>query len=150
MSGRHKTIYAVMIVGLIVLLPFGVTAVWDGSFPLTITIQAVPTFDTTHLLFKPCWNQSQADVELELDSEGEENDGGRPFHYSEPLDANTYLVRVPCSGHSGPFDIEYSYVEPRFLVVEFRTTDSEDAPPLRKLFSIPEGRGPRSMTITLP
>ncbi len=150
MLWKYKAMIAAIVVGGIVLLHFLQTVVWDGTFPMTVTLQATPQVDIAHLKFEACGNQKYADFAMEVGFTEEGLFGDGPFQSTQMLDANTYLVSVPCSGRSGPFEIEYSYIESQFLVVEFKTTDSGNAPPLRKQFSIPAGRGQRSMTITLP
>lgn len=59
------------------------------------------------------------------------------------------LVDVPCSGRDGAFGFGSSYNHPEFLVVEFRIDDNPKQPS-RMCFSIPEGRGPRTVTIGIP
>ncbi|MEM6366611.1 MAG: hypothetical protein AAF745_19450, partial [Planctomycetota bacterium] len=63
---------------------------------------------------------------------------------------NTHTVTIACSGESGGYGLFDTYYQPKFLVVQYRYSDTDDKKQERKLLAIPIGRGPRSTTLTLP
>lgn len=150
MSQRKMALTVGAFLALVVLLPFLQVAVWNGAFPLTITVHSSPLIELAHLKIEPCWNQSYADFAMNVGTTDAGIFEDEPLLSPQSADANVYIVRVPCTGRSGPYWIEYSYIEAKFLVVEYQSTVAGKAQLVRKQFSIPKGRGPRSMTITLP
>lgn len=60
------------------------------------------------------------------------------------------VIDVPVSGQLERFGKRKTYEQPKFLVVQYRLVAGVNRPVARKLFEIPAGRKPRSMTIRLP
>jgi hypothetical protein len=59
-----------------------------------------------------------------------------------------YTVSVPCSGSDGPFGIERSYVQPKFVVIEYSVSKGES--PRRKKLEIPPRGEARVIYTALP
>ena len=136
---RWKTpiIVAASLLLIAVLLPSFKAAVWDGRFPLTIEFNQSEALnaEVDTFLFAACWQEREAESAMRSGSESEIE-----FHSADEIDGNRVTVYVPCSGRSGPFGIEYSYVQPKYMVVQYSVSD-EDTSLRRKRFEVPAERG---------
>jgi len=74
---------------------------------------------------------------------------GVDFCVAARVVGDRFTATVPCSGREGPFGIEYSYVQPTYIVVQYSMYNDECSA-LRKRLQIPTGRGPRVMQLALP
>jgi hypothetical protein len=144
MSKRTIAIVLAVLACFSLLLPFAVVAVWDGSFPLTVRVVSTELIDTNGVRFATFWREDEADAVVRA---GAASDA--VFHRAVVGPDGTWTLHIPCSGRSGPYGLNYSYVEPAHVVVEFRSVD-EDAPVHYKKLAILRGRGPREVRITLP
>ncbi len=122
-----------------------VVAVWDGRFRLTISIQETEPLDRDSLSFATCWFEREADHALA---------NPRRYEYGFRLPKFTTdgraVIDVPASGRSGGWGLVDTYNHPEHLVVEYRLAGTDNGRVKRKRFGIPIGRGPRSISITLP
>jgi hypothetical protein len=134
-----------LVLVVVVLLPYTRVAYSVGGFPLVIDIVADDSVDTESLLFAVCWNDVVAEYALETGTSGEIE-----FLPADVDDAGRRTVPVKCSGRSGLFGLEHSYRQSEYLVVQYARRDRADSSPVRKRFTIPAVRRPRSMTVTLP
>ena len=143
MSWRRTAITIAIVAGLVGGLPFLQSACGLGSFDLTIEVNTSQPIDEAATRFSVCWNQKYLTDVLETGTpdEGEWTAG-------QPVGAGHFQIEVPSSTRTGPFHIEYSYVQLQFLVVEYSLWNSQKK--VRKAFPIPEGRGARSMLVTVP
>ena len=135
----------VAVLGLLV--PLATVAVWDGRFDLTIHVDSDPEIDLESVRFVPCWKQSDATYFL---SQADERFGGTWSTTSGDVANKNWTIDVQCSGRHHWAGIGDTYVEQRFLVAEYESTASGECAKYRKQLLIPQGRGPRSMTIELP
>jgi len=131
----------------LLLLPFATVAVWDGRFGLTIHVNPDPTINMESVRFATCWDQAEATYFL---SQTDDRFGPVWSNASRSAAENYWTIDVPCSGRSHRTGLGDTYVEPRFLVVEFESTTGGERTLHRKQFTIPKGHGLRSMTIQLP
>ena len=127
------------------LLPIGYQAVWDGRFELMIRVDANRQIDESSLLFATCWDEREAVHAIQNPSVYEYG-----FRSPRNTDSGELLIDVPCSGRDGAYGYGSTYNHPKFLVVELRDIDDNDEQMSRIRFAIPEGRGPRTMTIGIP
>lgn len=142
---RNAIIVAPMLfVVVLLLLPVGYEAVWDGRFDLTVIVDTSRSIDESSLLFATCWNEREAAHAIQNPSSYEYG-----FHPPRTNGNGELLIEVPCSGREGAYGFRSTYHQPRFLVVEYNTDDKLQQPS-RMRFSIPEGRGPRTMKIEIP
>ena len=142
-----RTIFVVtsiLTIVLLLLLPFGSQAVWDGKFDLTIMISTDQPIDESSFLFATCWQEPEA---VHAVKNPTVYDYG--FRVAHTLASGKVLIDVPCSGRNNAYGLGSTYNHPKFLVAEYRLSDNSDHA-VRKLFTIPEGRGPRTMTVELP
>lgn len=141
-----RTVY--IVVGLLVLAisaaPLLVVAKWIGRFPLTVELNIAPDIDASSITYVECWNEDEAKW-LVQDRSGEVV-GFQPPNTAAP---ETHTVWITCSGASGGFRLYDTYHHPEFVVVQYRNVNAE-VDYARKWFAIPPGRGPRSITLTLP
>lgn len=128
-------------------LPLMTVAVWDGRFELKIHVNSDSAIDLDSVRFVTCWRQADATYVL---SQADKRFGGAWSIASRDVAGENWTIGVPCSGRSHWTGIGETYVEPRFLVVEYESTASGEHSKHRKQFLIPKGRGARSMTIILP
>ncbi len=138
------TLIVVCVVAL--LLGFGEQSVYDGSFDLTLKLLADPTIDENSVYFADCWRPSDAAYAMRFGPRSEQP----RFEPGESVGDHARSIRVPFSGRTSFMGFGGSYVEPKFLVVEYATSSSGERVIRRKQFAIPKGRGARSMTIVIP
>jgi hypothetical protein len=122
-----------------------VQSVSDGKFRLTVEIKKNPNIDDDSIRFATYW--FARDAELSLSSPGVYG-----FDFFRPTISETGRAEfdVPWSGRSSQWGGLASYNHPQYLVVEHKIAAPSGKQELtRKLFPIPSGRGPRSMTIEL-
>ena len=143
MTWRRTAITLAMVSGMVVFLPFLQVARGIGHFDLTIEVDPSQPIDEAAMRFSVCWNQQYLTNVLETGTptEGEWTAG-------HSVSAEHFQIEVPYSTRTGPFHIESSYVQPQFLVVEYSLSNPQRQ--VRKAFPIPEGRGARSMLVTVP
>ena len=143
----RKVIIVASILSLLVLLllPIGYQAVWDGRFELTIFVDANRPIDESSLLFATCWHEREAVHAVQNPSVYEYG-----FRSPRTTESGQLRIDVPCSGRDGAYGFGSTYNHPKFLVVEYRDIDDNQGQPSRKRFAIPEGRGLRTMTIKTP
>lgn len=141
-----KTVIAavVAIALLAILISFRDVTVWVGRFPLTILVRQDETsnVDTATFRFATCWNDIEAKAAMESGGSNEMR-----FLTADEVSDDRFTISVPCSGREGPFGIEYSYVQPKYVVVEMY---NDDGSTVRKQLEIPTGRGARVVLMTLP
>ncbi len=138
------SVASIIAIAVIVLVPFGFQTKWHGRFELTIVINADQPIDKPSLLFATCWRETDAKSATKNLSD---NDLG--FRTARKLTTNQCAIDVPCSGTENAYGLGTTYHQPKFLVAEYRLTDNPENA-IRKLFIIPDGKGPRTMTICLP
>ncbi len=142
MTARRLAIVAALFFVALLLLPFASQVVWNGFFPLDLEITATEPIEPD-LLIAACGRIEEVEHALAQGRKGE-----IPFRQAERMEEGRYLIAVPASGRTGPFDMELSYYEPPFLVLEFKL--AAESTPRRKRVDVPPGRGPRSVQVTLP
>ena len=145
MSRQQFSMFAIAVVVILLIVPFGRVVVWNGRFPLTIVIDADQPIDAGELCFATCWRESEAEYTVKAGPTGE-----ALFRPGVCKSDSHYTISVPCSGRSGPYGINYSYHEPLFLVIQYSILKGDENYIRRKLFSIPTGCGPRSLNVTVP
>lgn len=118
---------------------------WDGRFALAVCVEEAESIDRESLLLATFWTEEEA--QDALDHPGVYEYGFRPLRST---DDGQEVIDVPCCGRVGAWGEVTTYRYPAFLVVEYRLEGADEASPVRKRFHIPNGRGPRSMTIQLP
>ena len=122
-----------------------IQSVWDGHFPLTIHMVEQQQIDPNSLQFATCW--FEPDAKEAIAHPGVYEYGFRAIKKSPE---GQMIIDVPTSGRSGSFGTSGSYNHPKFLIVEYRLTQDDNGTLARKMFPLPVGRGPRSITISLP
>lgn len=134
--------FGIVLIG--VLMPFGYVSAFDGHFNLTIVVRSNDSFDTSSLLYAPCWTNQEAQSALAHGTQGNVS-----FYPSTGVTAEGLVLSVPCSGRSNAFGRVTSYNHPQYVVIQYslrgRTTES-----IRKQLSIPPGRGDRSVEVYIP
>jgi hypothetical protein len=131
------------IVVLIGALSLSSVAVWDGGFQLTVSLHSRSAAAIKDVSFALCRDREVAN---QLAATTEQS-AATEFRSVESAGDGRHLVRVPCSGRRW-LGVDYGYIEPyRFIVLRVQPTN-------RALFfavvEIPEGRGPRSITVDVP
>jgi len=148
---RPTTIESIVIAAFVLLVAALILSpgkgVFDGRFPLTVTIRETETepIDRDSLLFATCWFEDEA--ASAISNPGAYEHGFRPPAFTADGRA---VIDVPASGRTGRWGTVASYHHAEHLVVEYRLARADNAPPKRKRFRIPKGRGERSITIDLP
>ncbi len=146
-SNPMRTVLVVasmLAVALLLLLPLGYHAVWDGSFDLTIEISTDQTINESSLLFATCWHETEA-----LDAVENSSVYDYGFRTARTSATGQFSIDVPCSGRDNAYGLGSTYNHPLFLVIEYRRSDNSEQL-VRKLLGIPTGQGPRTMTVELP
>lgn len=137
---RRSLWFVIPVIGLCLLLLLQ-EAAWVGEFDLKLTIDTDPM-----ILKQPlrCMTVHEYELQGMIDAPwtDEDQSGVRRIATHE------LMVSVTCMGRRGLFTDTYHY--PRYLVVEYTPLNSPDRNPVRKAFTIPDGRGDRSMKISLP
>ena len=136
----------IIVLLVMVILPIGYQSVWDGSFELTVDVDIDETVDDSSILFATCWFEKEVDHLLLED--GMESRAG--FHPPDVTDSGELVVDVRCSGRDGAYGIGSTYHQQKFLVVDYHLKEEAGGQSFRKDFTIPEGRGPHRMVITIP
>jgi hypothetical protein len=119
-------------------------AVWDGHFPLTLDLRLHQSVNDESLMLSIFWSEADARESLVRRSHHD-----HVFHPVETLDGSHAEISVPAFGRLSTWGAG-TYHHPRFLVIEYRVDEGDNPTVARKLFSIPEGRGARSITVELP
>ena len=142
MRSSSKALIALALLGGVLLLYDCVpTTRWDGSFPLTVTLEPAEPETISAVravaLARPEWAE-----EVQLDPESA---GARLKPIERPLEP--FVVDVPCSGGASGFGREVHYVQFRALLLRLRYRSGAEE---WKLVAIPDGRRSRSITVTIP
>ncbi len=132
------------IVLIIVLLPLGFVSVFDGHYGLSITVPPTDQIAPSSLLFAACWTKQDAQSAI-----ANGTNSTASFDPGTASASNAHVISVPYSGRSNSFGRITSYKQPQYLVVQYDLSDPAGKT-ARKLFPIPQGRGTRSMTVSLP
>ncbi len=140
-----RTLCIVAVLSLVALAGAPLVAKWIGYFVLTVDLDLSSDIDTSSITYVECWDDDEA-YWLVNDRSGYVAGFERP----DTAAPNRHVVTIKCMGDSGAYGIYDTYHQPKFLVVQYRGADAEDADYARKLLAIPPGRGPRSTTLTLP
>ena len=138
-------IVALVGVILIALLVPPVEAVFDGHFVLAVCVEESRAIDRESVLLATFWTEEEAQEALDDPGVYEYR-----FRRLRLTDDGQTVIDVPYCGRDATWREPARYNEPAFLVVEYRLEDPDEPSPVRKRFDIPEGRGPRSMSIRLP
>jgi hypothetical protein len=144
MTRNRILICAILVVVVVLLLPLGQVAVFDGHFNLTITIDPQFLDNFSSVLFATCWTDEHASYAMETGSDGETG-----FESGKASVSGGRVISVPYSGRLNAFGDITSYHEPRYLVVEYET-ESDAVPTQRIQYSIPSGRGVREVRVNVP
>ena len=132
------------IVLIIVLLPLGYVSVFDGHYDLSTTVPQTDQIDPSSLLFAACWTKQDAQSAI-----ANGTNGTASFDFGAPVATNTHVISVPFSGRSNSFGRITSYNQPQYIVVQYIPVGTAGKA-VRKRFPIPQGRGNRSMTVSIP
>jgi len=142
---RNLVVAAILaIVLVIVLLPLGYVSVFDGHYDLSVTVQPTDQIAPSSLLFATCWTKQNAQSAID-----DGTNGSASFDAGSTSAPNTHVVSVPYSGRSNSFGRITSYNQPKYLVVQYDLTKPAGKT-VRKQVPIPQGRGNRSITVTVP
>lgn len=141
----RKLAIAASVATLLLLLLWPIKAVWVGEFPLTITIDSHIPIDSTSMLVATCRNEQEVVHLVENPHLYDDT-----FRRVRELSSGGLVVGIPCSGHDRLFGLFSTYNHPKFIVVEYRSNDGGREKRSHKGFAIPEGRGPRKMTVNVP
>jgi|GEM_PF-1381024 len=144
---RYVGWIAVGVIAVVLLTPIATVAVGDGRFELTIRVNSDPAIDLESIRFVTCWKQTDATYQI---SQTDDRFGVPWSNASGDVADKNWTIDVQCSGRYHWAGIVDTYVEQTFLVVEYESTASGERAKHRKQLLIPQGRGPRSMTIQLP
>ncbi len=117
-----------------------VVIVSDGHFELGLQFPAEEKLDTT-LMVAYCWNEIEANHANEHGSSTSEI----IFRPIEVDPNGKSHVTLPCSGKYTQSNDEISYNEPKFVVIQFNDNDTI----CRRKFSVPAGKGDRTLSIDL-
>lgn len=144
-SGAEWAIIILILATLFALFLSPIQSVWDGRFPLTIHVIEQQNVDPDSLQFATYWFEQDAKETLEKPGVYEYG-----FRAVKTSPEGKVIIDVPTSGRSGSFRTFGTYNHPKFLIVEYRLNQDDNAKLARKMFPIPVGRGARSITIHLP
>ena len=117
-----------------------VVIVSDGHFELSLQFPAEEKPDST-LMVAYCWNETEANHAKEHGASTNEI----IFRPIETDPNGRSHVTLPCSGKYTQSNDEFSYNEPKFVVIQFNDNDTIR----RKTFSVPTGKGDRTLSIDL-
>ena len=132
---------ATAVVGLVAWLAIPrVVIVSDGHFELSLQFPAEQRPDST-LMVAYCWNETEASHANEHGSSTNEI----IFRPIETDQNGKSQVTLPSSGKYTQSNDELSYNEPKFVVIQFNANDTIR----RKTFSVPIGKGDRTLSIDL-
>ena len=133
---------ALLVIGIVIILmvPVGSVAIWDGSFSLILNVEAEASVDLDSVKFS-------MDHILYPRSERRTFSSARS---ATQKSSGQWTIDVPCSGRSGFMGYGGTYHQPGILIVDYQQTIDHERTPRREHFTIPKGRGPRSMAIQLP
>lgn len=136
------SVFALIIIAL--LIPYGYVSVFDGHYPLTITVAETETVDARSLQFAMCWTDAEAEDATRIGATGETS-----FQSGKIADHDSRRISVPYSGRVNFFGFVASYNQPKYLIVQYKLAIGNDNLQ-RKQFSIPSGRGARNMRVAVP
>jgi hypothetical protein len=142
----HSRTALLAVVGLAVLGLWAVDRIvavyWVGSFPLEVRL--LPRFDRQvvkvwagTLPSLECAEQVQQDIRCAESS----------LRPSDDFDGSRFVINVHCSGRDSALGFQKHYFQCRLLVVKFEFADNETA---HQVVEIPEGRGPRRVSVQVP
>jgi hypothetical protein len=120
-------------------------SVWDGHFPLTISIDGTEPIGRDSLLLATFWSESEAE-------EAVTQPGLYAYRFRTPdftAEGNA-LIEVAASGRMGNWMTNGTYNHQQHLVVAYRPSVAGNDPATYKRFTIPAGRGARTLRIMLP
>ena len=141
----RKLAHAASIATLLLIVLWPISAVWVGQFPLTITIDSRIPIDRASVLVATCRNERE--VAHLVANPGVYEYTFSPVH---ELDSGEVVASIPCSGRDRLFGLFSTYNHPEFIVLRYRRIDEDREKQSHKGFAIPEGRGPRNMTVKIP
>ena len=117
------------------------TGRWDGQFKLSIDIQSKSL--RRIVIASYCLEQSRIEY---ADAISQNPTLGDWKNFKQSQDGKLYIAEIPCYGRIDMFG-HYGYGEFRYIVVH---VEYEDGTQSSVAAEIPEGRGKRSMTVTVP
>lgn len=132
----------VVAVAVVFLLPLAQTAVWNGSYTLTVVLQPKSDLGSATPRFALCQTPDEA-TKLEQGFPDSE-------YYFEPArlaGKHAYNLHVRVSGRTNFLGREYTTYEDKWFVIMYETADGASH---RKAVSIIKGPRPRMMRVELP
>lgn len=144
MTRKYRIIWVAILVALV---GFGVWALdragdlrWSGSFPLQVRLEAgrkVVAVWAGTMQRREWAEQIRQDIRR----------ADCVFRPVEGFDGSTFTVDVICGGRNSGLGIERHYTEDQVLVLRLEYADQQDQ---FQAVEIPEGRGPRTVSVQLP
>lgn len=116
-------------------------AVFDGHFALTVSVAQHEQLAADNLFYKDCWTGDE--VEFVTQNADSEESGFRPLEIDRE---GVATLMAPVSGRLDYWGRVATYNHPQFLVVKHQRGRNDATV---QVFTIPDGRGPRSMKIKL-
>lgn len=136
---------AILVIALaMILMPSGFISVFDGRYNLTIAVRPTDQINPASLLFATCWTSQEAQAAVTNGT-----DGNSSFAPGTSVAPDTYVISVPYSGRTNSFGRIISYHQSQHLVIQYDLT-SPAGRTVRRRVPIPQGRGDRSMKVTVP
>ena len=143
---KHRRIFLALLPLLLVALALIVRSVfvcvWDGRFELALDVVSSSGEHIDDVSYAAFFKREEAEwVEADTSEVSE-----HCFHPAAK-DNSRFSADVVCSGKTWVFGIETSYTEPRYIVVRVKCRNGKV---FRRSAEIPAGRGPRTMTVSVP
>jgi hypothetical protein len=139
--GKRTVVAVVLIGGSVLLYDFGWAMIWDGDFPLTVTLQPAEPDRISRVWVAPVSHQVDAD-EILYDHDSPDRTLKEVANFREP-----FVVYVTCSWKSSGFARECWYAQYRVLVLCVEYADGRRE---FRIVGIPNGKQTQEVTIQLP
>lgn len=143
---KRRRILLAILLSILVASPLIVSSlavcVWSGRFELALDVVSSSGEHIDDVSYAAFFKREEAEW---ADTDTSEV-SGHCFHPAAK-DNGRFIADVYCSGKTWIFDIETSYTELRYIVVRVKCRNGKV---FRRMAEIPAGRGPRSMSVSVP
>jgi hypothetical protein len=143
MKGARKLVWIFVVLGIAVAMAFlSGEKHWSGRFLLEVTVRSESSQPIHAVSYAACFDRADAEWTAQTDDPV----ANCLLKTAEIVDGRPFTVDIPCDGREW-LGFQYGYTQRKFLVLRVDYTYGEQ---VRTIEEIPAGRGPRSMTVTVP
>jgi hypothetical protein len=142
-GSRRGAMIGAIILAIFILVTFPIARLWDGIFKITVNVASKTSMPITNIEYLGVHSREEANWIAQ-----NPNRGVGLYQSAKDFDGKRFTACFPCGGREiSIIDYEMTYVQYGFLVVHGQYQNGRHE---YVVTEIPTGRGPRSMTLTVP